>query len=199
MRRLNRKQKIVRNLLAALTLLVLAWVWNGCPPLTEGMMLRREARKNLVRDWQVVYREADDTWYDTGGVYYLRSGDNFWCLRHQGAKALRTELCGWEGVAVTPSKELLGGLLAIGDVGAASAELSWRLRRVENAEVWMVTGDWISEDVIVFAPPENCTEEQLRMMESMQGNQWARDWLFDYVLRLYDENGTLLREVRDGM
>ena len=76
--RLNRKQKTVRNLLAAALCLTLTWVWAGCPPLTRGMMLRQAARANLVSGWEEAY---DESWPDQGRVMYLRWGEDYWQLR----------------------------------------------------------------------------------------------------------------------
>ncbi|MBE6995965.1 MAG: hypothetical protein E7429_04445 [Ruminococcaceae bacterium] len=196
MRRLNRTQKIVRNLCLAVLCALLTWAWAGFPALTRGMMLRQEARKNLVPEWEEVYAEEND--FSQDSVYYkemiwLRNGDTFWSVRHSGpAQVWEVFLYESDGVLVMPSMNEPGVLLAIGDVEAASAELTWKLRR-ENAVEWTMTGQRVEEDVFRFPAPENVPTELTYTLENMTKTSWAKEY-FDYTLRLYDAQGTLIRE-----
>ena len=190
MRRLNRTQKIVRNLFLAALFALLTWAWTGFPPLTRGMMLRQEARKNLVPDWEEVFAEK----YGATEVIWMRHGDTFWRIRHDGLDPV------WDvflyesaGVLVMPSMNEPGVLFAIGDVeNAASAELTWKLRR-ENAVEWTVSGQRVKEDVFQFPAPENVPTELTYPLKNLMGSAWAKEY-FDYTLRIYDAQGVLIRE-----
>ena len=118
MRRLNRKGKILRNLSLALAMVLLTWAAKGFPALTREMLLWRAARENAVPHWQEVYAEPDQTVasYETEAVY-LRSGDDFWCLRHYKPEyswnTYNVYLYDCEGILVTPSREHPGAMLAM--------------------------------------------------------------------------------------
>ncbi|MDY5612611.1 MAG: hypothetical protein SPF38_05640 [Dysosmobacter sp.] len=196
MRRLNRKQKTVRNFSLAALCALLTWALAGFPAITRDMMLWRAARENAVTQWQEVYAEPDHTAssYETEAIY-LRSGDDFWCLRHHGLKYIwSVHLYDCEGILVTPSREHPGALLAMGDVDAASAELTWSLLRQEVPLTRTVSGQRQIGEVFLFPMPKDITEAQRAFLENMAGNEWARERLFDYTLRLYNENGVLIQE-----
>lgn len=197
MRRLHRKGRILRNLALALVIVVLTWAAKGFPSLTREMMLWRAARENGVSQWQEVYVESDQTVesYETEAIY-LRSGDDFWCLRHHGLNLVfNVYLYDCEGILITPSREHAGAMLAIGDVEAESAELTWKMLRLEEHVVRTMTGEKQSNQVFLFPMPEDLPYEQEKILKNMAGSTWARDWFFDYTLRLYDETGALIKEV----
>ena len=197
MRRLNRKGKIIRNLTLALVIVLLTWAAKGFPPLTREMLLWQAARENAVSQWEEVYAEQEtgENAYETEAIY-LRSGDDFWCLRHHRLKFIwNVHLYDCEGILVIPSREYPGAMLAMGDVEAASAELTWTLLRQEIPLSRTVSGQRQAEEVFLFPMPEDLTTEQQKFLNNMARNEWAREWLFDYTLRLYDENGALIREI----
>ena len=191
MKRLNRKQKVARNLLLAVLCLLLTWAWAGFPPLTRDMMLRQEARKNLVPEWEEVFAEE----YGAEEVIWLRHGDTFWRVRHKGLTLVwEVFLYESDGILVMPSMLETGEMLAIGDVEADSAELTWKLRR-ENALEWTVIGQRAEEDVFRFPAPENVPTELTYPMENLRGSPWPKEH-FDYTLRLYDAQGALISETK---
>ena len=184
--RLNRKQKIVRNLLVAALCLILAWVWAGCPPLTRGMMLRQAARENLVPVWEQV---CDEPWPDRGRRVYLQCGGDYWQLWYKGMEVVRTDLRGTGGIMVTPSRETAGDLLAATNLDAASAEITWNIRWQE--ETWTVAGEPLGDALFRFPAPEGLTaKDGTRLRDSV----WP-ERIFDYTLRLYGNTGELLEEV----
>jgi len=188
-RRLNRTQKIVRNLFLAALCALLTWAWAGFPALTRGMMLRQEARKNLVPEWKEVFAEE----YGTEEVIWLRHDDTFWRVRHEGLNPVwDVFLYESDGILIMPSTIETGVLLAIGDVEAASAELTWKLRR-ENAVEWTMIGQRVEEDVFRFPAPESVPTALVYPLKNLTRSPWAKEH-FDYTLRLYDAQGTLIRE-----
>lgn len=59
----NRKWRIVRNLMASILALWLVWILSGMPALNYEMLLRETARENLVEDVMVLY---DEPWLRAG-------------------------------------------------------------------------------------------------------------------------------------
>ena len=200
MRRLNRKGKILRNLVLALVIVFLTWAAKGFPSLTREMLLWRAARENAVPHWQEVYAEPDlgVQSYKSEAVY-LRSGDDFWCLRNYRSdyswNFYNVYLYNCDGILVTPSREHSGAMLAIGDVEADTAELTWSMLRLEEPLVRTVVGQKQNDDVFLFPLPEDLTYKQEKSLKNQFTLPYARDIIFDYTLRLYDENGTLVREI----
>ena len=153
------------------------------------MMLRQEARKNLVPEWTEIYAEEDGA----EEVIWMRHGDTFWRVRHRGVSLVwEVFLYETDGILVMPSVTEAGVLLAIGDMEAASAELVWKLHR-DDAVEWTVRGVRMEEDVFRFPAPENVPTELTYSLKNLTGSPWAKEY-FDYTLRLYDAEGMLIRE-----
>ena len=94
--RLSRRARLVRNLCAALLLVLGSWVLAGCPAWTEAGALRRLERSLLLDEGTVRYREDGDRWWSAPTV--LVTGENY-AYRAQ----IRTEDLFWHQV-VTPDQ-----------------------------------------------------------------------------------------------
>lgn len=81
--RLNRKQKIFRNLLVSLLALVLAWAADGFPPYTVAGMCRRAERQYLLEEVEPLYVlnnqiDYSGEWLDTHCTYVLaKAGETY--------------------------------------------------------------------------------------------------------------------------
>lgn len=188
---LNRRQKTVLNLVVGIFLLVFLWVWNGFPILTKGGMIRQAARENLFSSYKVLHEEQGQYNYQ---YLHLCSEGQFWELRYSGKNSFQTELYpSVDGICVMPGRREVGDLLALGELGKA-----------ETAELELIFPEFTylyrgarEKDLIRFALPSaeedpNAAREQLAAQLNGIGDFEQE---YRYVLRLYDENGTLIQEV----
>ena len=188
---LNRRQKTVFNLVVGVLLLVLLWVWEGFPILTRGGMIRQAARENLFPSYKILHEEEGKYRYQ---YLYLCSEGQFWDLRCSGRNSFTTTLYpSVDGICVMPGRREVGDLLTLGELGEA-----------ETAELELIFPEFTylyrgarERDVIRFALPslaeeQNPTRTALARQLTGMGDFEQE---YRYVLRLYDENGTLIQEV----
>ena len=192
--RLSRRARLVRNLCAALLLVLGSWVLAGCPAWTEAGALRRLERSLLLDEGTVRYREDGDRWWSAPTV--LVTGENY-AYRAQ----IRTEDLFWHQV-VTP------------DQYAALDEGAVLFRWAESGSGGALErGVWLCPD-----PPEGAQGAELTILleyelgdgpqerdyEQGSATLYARGTLEDTgLLRLEIAAGTpreavLLRELFDG-
>ena len=188
---LNRRQKTVLNLVVGMFLLVFLWVWTGFPILTKGGMIRQAARENLFPSYEVLHEEEGKYRYQ---YLYLCSEGQFWELRCSGTNGFTTTLYpSVDGICVMPGRREVGDLLALGALGKA-----------ETAELELIFPEFTylyrgarEKDVIRFALPS--LEEEQNPTRTALARQLTEMGDFEqeyrYVLRLYDETGTLMQEV----
>ena len=194
----NRKWRILRNLLASALALWLVWVLSGAPALTYEMLIQKTARENLVEEMTVLY---DEPWLRDGQeerrVAYLQSGDCFWNLRYTAwPYGGYTDLVGADGgVLVLPSREGLWMLAVGAPEEAASAELSWAILRADGTPVaqFQAEGVLVAPGVWRFDLPENVTDWERELQETLQQDSWPQD-VFTYSLRFFGREGALLSE-----
>ena len=72
-KRMNRRMRIVRNLLLSCLIVGILWGMQGFPALNRTMLARQIARENLLAAPELLYMERDGTF----SRMYLRCGDCF--------------------------------------------------------------------------------------------------------------------------
>lgn len=188
---LNRRQKTVLNLVVGIFLLVFLWVWNGFPILTKGGMIRQAARENLFPSYEVLHEEQGQYNYQ---YLHLCSEGQFWELRYSGKNSFQTELYpSVDGICVMPGRREVGDLLTLGELGEAETA---ELELIFPEFTYLYRGER-EKDLIRFALPslaeeQNPTRTALARQLTGMGDFEQE---YRYVLRLYDENGTLIQEV----
>ena len=85
--RLNRRWRIVRNLIAAAVLAVLLWAYAGFPPPAEGLALKWEAESYFTEPGEIVLQVA--------GEEPEESPIEFWLTRHSFDELILTHRNGY--------------------------------------------------------------------------------------------------------
>lgn len=217
--RLSRKQKLVRNLLAAaVCLFLLEWMMNF-PCLTAEGLLRRVERAYLLENTELLY---DGQNRGAGGIcwptVYGRNGDTLLAVRY-GRSPLGRQLVTAElhrepdNIYCFRQMNFFGELplrvLAFGDLeNAARAELLCTVevttgvgdvRRTLLRETYAAEGEWAAPGAVSFTltpryGEEDTSEDAVTERRMFGGEVAAQN--YDAVLRLYDETGSLIHEKR---
>ena len=217
--RLSRKQKLVRNLLAAAVFLfLLEWMMNF-PCLTAEGLLRRAERMYLLEDTELLYDGRDR---GAGGVcwptVYGRKVDTLLAVRYGrsplGRQLLTVELYREpDNIHCFRQMNFFGErpmrVLAFGDLKDADrAELLCTVevttgvgdvRRTLLHETYVAEGERTAPETMAFTLTphygEEDTSEAAVTERKLFGDEVAAQ-NYDAVLRLYDEAGRLLHEKR---
>lgn len=191
----NRRKRTVRNLLAAVLLLLLTWALTGFPALTKGMLARQVARRNLLPQAEVVYQDRDRQGHRQ---MYLQSGEDF--LRFSYSRNILV-YGNWEadlfrgdqGMICLPESQEPGVFLALGDLaGGEQAELKLSLS-TDWEKSWTLRGEPVSEHCFRFTA-EDALAAEPELMELLPAVTNPEEF-YAYTLRLYDSGGRLLKTV----
>ena len=217
--RLSRKQKLVRNLLAAaVCLFLLEWMMDF-PCLTAEGVLRRAERAYLLENTELLY---DGQNRGAGGIcwptVYGRNDDTLLAVRYgrspMGRQLLRVELYRepdniycfrqWNFFGEQPLR-----VLAFGDLKeAARAELECTVTvttgvgdvwRTLLQETYAAVGEWAAPGAVSFTLTPHYGEEDLSeaaVTERRLFDDEVAAQNYEAVLRLYDESGALFHEKR---
>ena len=195
--RLNRTQKIIRNLLVSLLLLVLVWLSYGCPPYTVGGMCRRVARERLLEDLQPLYvlreryRYSSD-WYPTQFTYVLaRSGDEYIEFQYEQdlLRNMKYAPRGGEIATGTLCTGREGTMYVAGDFPpetvSAAAEIVLKAEEGEEPILHHLTGELLEEDVLGFW----YADDVFSSFPPFQQEKDLVDLVWDYHSRKHDSGG----------
>lgn len=202
--RLNRTQKIVRNLiLIALALFLTAWMLDF-PCWTQARLLHRAERQNLiVPGTSQILCSRDSTLYAWTedrilNVYYERTPLGFCLTNTKQEKAgewysLKCDRSGRrENLYSYPVFTLVGRL-----EGVASAELEVTASLPEGQFVgtYLIRGEWEENNCFTFSLMRKTLPEEESLL-AQQENQLFRGWFSgdSTTLRLYDADGELIEE-----
>ena len=217
--RLSRKQKLIRNLLAAvICLFLLEWMMSF-PCLTAEGLLRRGSRAYLLEHTELLY---DGQNRGAGGIcwptVYGRKVDTLLAVRYGrsplGRQLLTVKLYREpDNIYCFRQMNFFGELplrvLAFGDLQeAARAEMECTVevaagvgdaQRTLLHETYTAEGEWAAPGAVSFTltpryGEEDTSEAAVTERRLFGGEVAAQN--YDAVLRLYDETGSLIHEKR---
>lgn len=202
--RLNRKQKIVRNLvLMVLALFLTAWMLDF-PCWTQTRLLHRAERQNLiVPGTSQILCSRDGTLYAWTGdrilnVYYERTPLGF-CLTNTKQEkvgewySLKCDRSGRrENLYSYPVFTLVGRLEA---VASAELEVTASLPEGQFVGTYLIRGEREENNCFTFSLMRKTLPEKESLL-AQQENQLFRGWFSgdSTTLRLYDADGKLIEE-----
>lgn len=202
--RLNRKQKIVRNLvLMVLALFLTAWMLDF-PCWTQTRLLHRAERQNLiVPGTSQILCSRDGTLYAWTGdrilnVYYERTPLGFCLTNTKQEKAgewysLKCDRSGRrENLYSYPVFTLVGRLE---EVASAELEVTASLPEVQFVGTYLIRGEREENNCFTFSLMRKTLPEEESLL-AQQENQLFRGWFSgdSTTLRLYDADGKLIEE-----
>ena len=193
----SRPKKTARNLAAVGLLLLTCWMLSGFAPLTKGMLAADVARRNLLSGAEIIHEGK--SWQDYP-MLYLQKDDAF--LQVIYARQAGTPFYGsWEarlytgsgGVICLPDQREPRLLLVLGDVSdAESAELDVTGGFPDRPVFyWTAEGKRLSDHAFSFAVTAESEEEQ-QLLDMLRTTVCPEEF-YNWTLRLYGEDGTLLR------
>ena len=214
--RLNRKQRIARNLAAAaVCLFLLSWMMEF-PALSREGLLSRAERMHLLEGTELLH---DGRGGDGGAVswptLYARNGDTLMTVQYSytpmGLQLSMVDLHREaDNIFCFKRMHMMFDpmlAMAFGDLrGAARAELTYPVRvaigsgnaqRVLLEETYVTEGTFLAENAVLFEiqahyEDDDPSEEAAVERQLFRGE--VAGWEENVVLRLYDESGALLHE-----
>ena len=155
--RLNRKQKIVRNLLACLGVILAIYVAAGFPPWTVEAMCERERQTLLLPELRPVfstrYKESySGEWLDrTGTLVIARCGTTYYSFTYRSDVLRNERRGGFELEEGSLCMGFRGMLYAAGDFGAAhAARAVVHLSSGSDSRDFPLEGERLGEEVFGF-------------------------------------------------
>lgn len=159
MMRLNRKQKILRNLLVCLLLILAAYAALGFPPCTVKEMCERQRRNFLMPEMEPVYvlkekHEFSGEWLSRRYTFIIaRCEDTYLCFQYDWhglqntADSIRKPVIGGEVLCMARA----GTMYVAGDFSdAASATAVVRASNGTEYRDYELSGEKLSEEVFGF-------------------------------------------------
>lgn len=195
--RLNRKQKIVRNIVLCILMVLGIYAAMDFPPYTVDAMCRRMQANNLLPSLEPVYvlkekHSYSDEMFQRRFTYIIgRSGDHFisfqydwYLLNNQWDRLREVEIA--EGTLCTGRR---GTMYIAGNFGdAASAVAVVRAENGAKTREFTLTGERLSEDVFGF-DVTNGTGDFWGLGEDMPESEMSLSKIARYWYRTPDEDG----------
>ncbi len=200
--RLNRRQRIARNLaVTAAALFLIAWMLDF-PAWSKENLVRRAERQYLLTGSTLAYSAEDDYW---GHELYIRNGERFLVARYSPTFLGLSP--GWthyidQPLYCTTHWYNVTDILALSAMDALAAEMTVGLR-VKNSdgfwleETYQTQGQRLGEGVFRFVMEPHYEEnddsaaaqtERKLFAEELVANEWT------ITVRYYSETGELMGE-----